>query len=608
MPPKKQLKLDKVGLTDARPSDRKTKAGKNSAKIKSLTTKPTPKRKSAAKGQKAKTKTYDANIPVTTAILEAAAGAGIRTTAELQDFTMQTRAQAKKLVTTEPTGTNLGDNSVAIDNPVVQPECSTTPGSSSDGSSSSSDSDSESELDSSDSGPSVHDPVRRKIPFNRETGDFNRVEVSPGSLENGKDTRELNKLQELLLANPDAVNTIGSMLEMMKSLKSGASNDQPEDGPPLEQHNCESGAHRLPPPPSSGLPRDDRPGMSETTIYTQAVPSASPSQIANRNLGFQLDRLEVSGALDTQESNARPLPQSMDQISLPLCTDNVNIDTFISGGSGSGPGGNPDQVQQERSAAKNRTDQMILEAERQKLNLEWPVPGRGLIQRPSNLQELLDNPGSHNLECDNNLHGLSVHLDFLTISKIEMGEFMDLSKLLPSDKVVPDEEPNRLQLVNQDGRLGVAPFTDKDAVAINSFKRWELAFDVYAGVYTQAHPKRGPEILEYKHIIRRAADTYVWQNVYDYDKVHRTHMHKNPGRTWSKKHKDAWSDHVKIYHHLVLNQPAEILAPGKRRKPCRYFNKNGRCTKGSSCEFDHRCSFCGLFGHGRHNCRKLAAN
>lgn len=271
------------------------------------------------------------------------------------------------------------------------------------------------------------------------------------------------------------------------------------------------------------------------------------------------------------------------------------------------PAATEETRQKERSAAKERTDQMILEAERQKINMGCPVTGKRFSISPE-LTEILDKPGSHNLECDNNLYGLSIHLDETLLTLIRAGQYVDLSKILPNDKVVPDEEPERVQLVQQDGKLGIASFVDKDAVIINSFKRWELAFDVYAGVFTRAHPRRGPEMLEYKHIIRRASETYVWANVYAYDKIHRTHMQNNPGRTWSKKHRDAWSDHVKIYRSSALQSSPETLNQGKKKKPCRYFNKNGKCTKGSGCEFDHKCAFCGMFGHGKHNCRKFLAS
>lgn len=80
-------------------------------------------------------------------------------------------------------------------------------------------------------------------------------------------------------------------------------------------------------------------------------------------------------------------------------------------------------------------------------------------------------------------------------------------------------------------------------------------------------------------------------------------MQDNPGRTWAKKHKDAWSNHVHLHKPALVQADVNF---GKRRKICRFFNKNGKCTKGAQCEFDHRCSVCFMFGHGKYNCRKAA--
>lgn len=392
------------------------------------------------------------------------------------------------------------------------------------------------------------------------------------------------------------------MLDVIKAMQTDKGTEARE--PPVEAP--ESRRVPLPPPPAVTQP-EGLPGTSETTIYMHAVPSASPSQEVQRGVDLCLDRLVLSGDLAQPANHSPPTDlQAVDNLQCQLLTSNE-------GASVAGPS-HPDhhdeenqRIQQERQVAKGRTEQMVLEAERQKISMECPITGKKNLLSPE-LARILDQPGSHNLECDDKLYGLSIHLDEATLLLIESGQFIDLSKLLPNDKVVPDDEPECLQLVHQDGKLGIAPQVDKDAVIINSFKRWELAFDVYTGVFARAHPQRGPELFEYKHIIRRASETYIWQNVYSYDKVHRTHMQRNPGRTWSKKHKDAWSDHVKIYRKAALNTTTEGSASNKKRKPCRYFNKNGKCIKGSSCEFDHKCAFCGLFGHGKHNCRKFLAS
>lgn len=199
---------------------------------------------------------------------------------------------------------------------------------------------------------------------------------------------------------------------------------------------------------------------------------------------------------------------------------------------------------------------MIVEAERQKLALEKPVTGNDLIIMDQ-VQLILDNPGSCNLECDDKLFALAVHLDRATIDKIEKGDFVELSKLLPHDKVFPEDEFDKVEIVSKDGKPVFHPMVDKDSAIINSFKKWEAAFDIYAGVFVRAHPKRGPEIFEYKHMIRKASDNFVWSCIYAYDKIFRTHMETNKGHTWGKKLKDAWSDHVHMHIHRVSSPPGD---------------------------------------------------
>ena len=44
---------------------------------------------------------------------------------------------------------------------------------------------------------------------------------------------------------------------------------------------------------------------------------------------------------------------------------------------------------------------------------------------------------------------------------------------------------------------------------------------------------------------------------------------------------------------------------GNKKQPCWKFNKNLPCSP--KCDFDHKCSYCGVFGHSVINCEKLAA-
>ena len=44
---------------------------------------------------------------------------------------------------------------------------------------------------------------------------------------------------------------------------------------------------------------------------------------------------------------------------------------------------------------------------------------------------------------------------------------------------------------------------------------------------------------------------------------------------------------------------------GNHTDVCKQFNRSGRCSYGKECKFEHRCLFCGKFGHPVINCRQL---
>ena len=52
---------------------------------------------------------------------------------------------------------------------------------------------------------------------------------------------------------------------------------------------------------------------------------------------------------------------------------------------------------------------------------------------------------------------------------------------------------------------------DKESLVINSFKKWEKASRIYAGIFTKHHPW---ELLEYINTIETAAENCTWDSVY----------------------------------------------------------------------------------------------
>ena len=80
-------------------------------------------------------------------------------------------------------------------------------------------------------------------------------------------------------------------------------------------------------------------------------------------------------------------------------------------------------------------------------------------------------------------------------------------------------------------------------------------------VYTSCHPERGTELIQYNHIIQTASGSYLWDNVYQYDREFRRHMERHPGRNWGIILQQAWT--------MFLKDRANSTTPSK--------NWNGEC-------------------------------
>ena len=207
---------------------------------------------------------------------------------------------------------------------------------------------------------------------------------------------------------------------------------------------------------------------------------------------------------------------------------------------------------------------------------------------------------------------VGAHIEESTYNKIVKGEYVDFGKLLPRDRALAEED-GRMQLVIRGGQSFWTPVSD--AVHINGFGKWEQAFRVFSNIYTKAYPHRASEMIQYNHIIHTIAQTYVWDNVYLYDKEFRLHMAKNPSRSWAVILQQAWAFHLRDrhgnqghhYEQVGSNSNHSGNGRGKVNEPCRKFNL-GRCNYGTNCKYEHKCSYCFKFGHPIHTCRKMQAD
>ena len=204
---------------------------------------------------------------------------------------------------------------------------------------------------------------------------------------------------------------------------------------------------------------------------------------------------------------------------------------------------------------------------------------------------------------DKNYIMVGGHIDTMLCDKIKKGEYIDFSRLLPWDRMTPNE--NRLELIQKGGQTFFVPAADRDGVVISSFYKWEQAFHVFSNIYLHEHPEKAMELTQYNHIICTASMSYAWDNVYQYDKEFRRHIGVFPNRSWAIILQQAWTLFLKDCLNSNGNHKQSNINNGKfhKKEACQHFNK-GLCVAGKNCKYDRRCLECGKFGHGVHICRK----
>ena len=223
----------------------------------------------------------------------------------------------------------------------------------------------------------------------------------------------------------------------------------------------------------------------------------------------------------------------------------------------------------------------------------------------------IQNEFVHSVMVDETFAMVASHIDESLVAKIENGEYIDFAKLLPRDRIRPDEE-TEMKMIMKAGRTYYVPVNEGSA--ITGFNKWELAFRIFSNIYTKAHPGRASELIQYNHIIHMASLRYVWENVYAYDKDFRTHLSRHPGRSWGIILQQSWT--LRLQDKIRFSDFHERFGNNKGRtnsshhggnEVCRKFNR-GKCNFGSACKYDHRCSYCYKFGHPSLSCRKASAD
>ena len=342
------------------------------------------------------------------------------------------------------------------------------------------------------------------------------------------------------------------------------------------------------------------PSVSEATIYKRVVQQIVP------NLEKQIDQF-VENACRSVELNLRNVSSSSEEFmnmsnevspKVPNMPEVLNIsETQALPGAG------------ERTADQ-RADDFIRDAEKVKASM-LEVEGKNLFSphlantgdpcgKNTNMGDLPD--VQNILIMDNDYQMIDSHVDAALCNKVENLEYVDFGKLLP--KQIANSDDNRLEFVTKNRMTFLAPAADRENSVISSYIKWEQAFRVFSNIMTSKHPEKSSELLQYNHMIHTALMSYIWENVYSYDKEFRHHISRHPRRSWGVILQQAWTMLLKdrLRHD---NTPFHKSRDGRDRKEiCKHFNK-GCCTYGLSCRYNHRCTIkkCGKYGHGAYQCR-----
>ena len=227
------------------------------------------------------------------------------------------------------------------------------------------------------------------------------------------------------------------------------------------------------------------------------------------------------------------------------------------------------------------------------------VPGRLSPNNLWNLSQDRDKIVYHSALLDEDYLIVGNYVEEQLRRKIGNGEYVDFARLMPRDWV-GIEDDHRMEMVNRNGMTYWVPVSDRESVSINGYQKWEQAFHVFSNIYTYYHLGRAGELIQYNHIIHTASQTFLWDNIYRYDREFCIHMSKHHlVRSWSVILQQAWAmclkDKIQGTPNISYQSGGSHRGGnGAKRRLCFDYN-SGNCTFGKKCKFDHRCSFCNKF-------------
>ena len=272
---------------------------------------------------------------------------------------------------------------------------------------------------------------------------------------------------------------------------------------------------------------------SEVTIYKRVVKQLDPK------LDVQLEKLLNSVREETKDNQGRKVSYSCDEIMDTNDEDNVKLlnNSFAEISTENQEVGiepeEPMQPMPEEIAV-----QVIKDAERSKARM-FELPGRSIVQHSSQDSPPVCNYSVSSIDEDYQM--INAHVDEAVKKHIIAFKYVEFSKLIGKNKPIREEEHQRLEIINKNGMSFLSPVSDRETVQISSYSKWEQAFRVYSNILTNKFPSKATELLQYNHTIHTAATSYIWDNVYSYDKEFRHHISRHPHRPWNVILQQAWT-------------------------------------------------------------------
>ena len=417
-----------------------------------------------------------------------------------------------------------------------------------------------------------------------------------------KEEDEQSKFEDALarcLAKPST--KLLKVMEKKGFVRAGTATEDRNDHQGQKERYKEKGA-------SKG--KNDNASMSEITVYKGAVRVELDEQSNMDKAGKRIssssdepiDTSDEFADVGTDEFNR----QNIDIVSQHI--ENKISDLRRNNGHGSRERDEHDDMQM---TGERRAEDLIRRAEASKAKM-YNVPGNVEIvdkfKKFGMGAELI-----HSVLVDEQYSMVAAHVDQTTRNRIVEGKYVDFVRLLPRDRLADENGDDTRQMYMRNGQpvwmtaeeRSMEKAIEKEGLTISNFGKWEQAFRVFTNIYTEAFPSRAKQLTQYSHVIHSAAMTFVWSNVYAYDKDFRIHLSEFPDRSWGVILQQAWN--MRLREKLVFSSSSGERNFERKRNVCYRFNR-GNCSYGLKCKFEHKCAFCSKFGHGSFNCRKAKGN